>query len=183
VGVREELLAAVEARLEQADATQDLSPVLEPGALAEAQGLTQILEDDESELQGRYALGWLHWYRYEAQPEGQEQQDLDAAIGMLLRCFIADAEGLPEPLLPILADQAVPAAFTLFEQALSSPDQDLISAVVNLWQRILDASPTDHPGRTTYLLILGGALRTRFERSGALADLDAVRAGRPGRSD
>ncbi|MGH3195967.1 MAG: CHAT domain-containing protein [Streptosporangiaceae bacterium] len=41
------------------------------------------------------------------------------------------------------------------------------------------ASPADHPGRAGHLSSLGGALQTRFEQTGDLADLDAaITAGR-----
>ena len=47
-----------------------------------------------------------------------------------------------------------------------------------LWERILDATPVDNPGRGRVLSNLGAALRTRFARTGDPADLDAaVQAG------
>jgi hypothetical protein len=68
VGEREELLAAVKARVERATTTTDMASVLEPRALIEAQHLTGLLQDDDSDLVSRYLLGWLHWYRYQALP-------------------------------------------------------------------------------------------------------------------
>ena len=58
---RAELLAAVAGRLEHVRATQDLSVVLEPHALAEAMRLTVLVDDQD--VPARHMLGWLHLYR------------------------------------------------------------------------------------------------------------------------
>jgi tetratricopeptide (TPR) repeat protein len=174
MGPREQRLAAVAARLEQVAAAQDLSPVLEPGALTEARRLTEILRDDDGDMQTRYVLGWLHWYRYQALPEGQDRQDLNAAIDMFTPCFIVGVEGLPKPLLPVLAEQAVPVATVIHQEVLGSANRDLIPTDVDLWQRILDATPTDDPDRAGRMSNLGTSLAIRFEHSRALADLDAA---------
>ena len=174
MGEREERLEAVRARLQRATTAQDKSPLLEPAALEEAQRLAEVLHDDDGDLEAMYLLGWLHWYRYQALPEGQGLQDLNTTIEMFTLCFITGVGDLPEPLLPTVADQAVSTATTFLQQALGSTDQALLSATVGLWQRILEATPTDHPNHAMYLNNLGIALRVRFERSGALADLEAA---------
>ena len=87
--------------------------------------------------------------------------------------------GLPEPLLPFLANQAAPAASELLQLTQRSGDLELLSATADLWQRILTATPADHPDRAGRLSNLGVALQTRFGRTGAAADLDAaIAAGR-----
>ena len=43
-----------------------------------------------------------------ALPEGEEQPDVDAAIAMFTPCFIAGIADLPEEMLPLLAEEAVP---------------------------------------------------------------------------
>ncbi|MGH3374461.1 MAG: tetratricopeptide repeat protein, partial [Actinoallomurus sp.] len=176
MGEREGLRAAVQARLRQVITTRDLSPVLETAALVEARRLAEILHDGADDVPIRYLLGWLHWYRYQALPEGQDRQDLDTAIGMFTPCFLAGIadQNLPEPLLPLLADRAVPTATALLQQALGSADQAVLSATTQLWQHILTATPTDHPNRAGHLNDLGIALRARFERTGAQTDLDSA---------
>lgn len=125
MGVREDRLAAVLGRLEQVRATQDLSPVLEPGGLAEAERLAEILQDDYGDLQSRYLLGVLYWFRSHALPQEQDRLEAQcAAIDMFTPCFIAEVGDLPESLLPILAEQAVPTATAWLHQALGSPDPD-----------------------------------------------------------
>ncbi|MGW0556521.1 CHAT domain-containing protein [Streptomyces sp. NPDC002926] len=174
MGERENRLAAVQARLERVSAVQELSPVLEPGAVAELHRLTEILRENDGDLQARYVLGWLHWYRFQALPEGQDSHDLVAAVDMFTPCFLARVEDMPEPLRPILAEQSFPAAVNLLQQALDSADQELISANVDLWRHLLAAVPTDHSDRAACLCNLGIALRGRFERMGEQEDLDAA---------
>jgi hypothetical protein len=171
---RERWIMAVQARLERVTTAQDLSPVLEETALEEARELTQTITDDPGSLNAMYLLGWLHWYRYQALPEGQDQQDLQAAVTMFTPCFINGMSSLPEPLLPLLANEAAPAATEMLQLTQRSGDQELLSATADLWQRILAVIPEGHPGRAGYLSNLGIALQARFGRTGTAADLDAA---------
>ncbi|MGW4995105.1 CHAT domain-containing protein [Streptomyces mirabilis] len=179
--MREERLSAVWARLRRIAETGDPSLALETQALTEARQLAEVLHtsiDDVSHIAAWYALGWFHFYRYLALPDGQGGVDLDAAVKAFTPCFLADVNGLPEPLLPQLAHTAGPQATALLKKAVST-DPDLLSAAVDLCRRIADAIPTDDPKRLAHLHNLGAALRSRFQRSGMLADLDdAVAAGR-----
>ncbi|WP_205718515.1 CHAT domain-containing protein [Actinomadura sp. WMMA1423] len=152
--------------------------MLEDAALTEAQQLTATLNDDEVDLEASYLLGWLHWYRYQALPEGRDREDFESAVARFTQCFIHGTSGLPELLLPYLVGQVALTAMRLHERALGSSDQDMLTGAVQLWQRILGATPTDHEDHAAYLSNLGDALRTRFERTGAQADLErAVAAG------
>jgi hypothetical protein len=105
---RDRLVEAVRARLERASITQDLDSVLEQAALVEARELAESLSGDPSDLPAMYVLGWLHWYRRLGLPagQGQEEEELQAAVTWLAPCFVHGVIGLPEPLLPILAAQA-----------------------------------------------------------------------------
>ena len=170
---RDRLMMTVQARLDRVSAARDLNPVLEKAALGEARKLTQTLTDDPGSLPARHLLGWLHWYRYQALPERDGQQDLQVATTMFTSCFINGTSGLPGPLLPFLADRATPAATELLALAQRSGNQELLSAATDLWQRILTATPADHPSRVVILSNLGSALATRFQRMGVAGDLDA----------
>jgi tetratricopeptide (TPR) repeat protein len=169
---REQHVAAVRNRLARIAAARDLSPVLEPGALEEARTLTEVLRDDDGDLEARVLLGWLHYYRYQILPAGEDGPDLRAAVDVFTPCFIDDADHLPKRLLPLLAERAVPDATLRLVTAVGSADQELISAAVVLWQRILEVTPTQHAERASYLFNLGNALEVKFERGGAPADLD-----------
>ena len=165
--------AAIQARLELAAATQDLTSLLEPGALAESRQLAGMLDDGDGDLQSRYLLGWFHWYRYQALPEGQDKPDLDAALEMFTQCFIAGASGLPSAVDAMVARRAVTAATTLLDEALGSPDPGLATEAVGLWKRVVEATPAGHPGQADRLSSLGAALLILYWRTGVPADLDA----------
>ena len=166
---RTALRAAVTAYLERAAERGDRAPVLEPGAAEQAARLAELLRDDEDDLISRLLLGWFHWMRYTALPDGQKEPDLSAAVGMLVPCLLAgvDLHQLPEP----LRAQAFPMASTLHGLANASPDPRLIDATISLWGHLISSYP-DGPYRAEMRANLGKALVTRFERTGAIADLD-----------
>ncbi|MGW6742892.1 CHAT domain-containing protein [Streptomyces sp. NPDC055025] len=171
----EEQLTAVWARLLRIADTGDPSPALEPQALTEARQLTELLDTNTiefSDITAWYALGWLHFHRYTALPDGQGSTDLGSAVKAFTPCFLTGTGALPEPLLPILADTAAPYAELLFQQARDSADPDLLTAAVDLCRRIAQAAPADHPHRGLMVSNLGLALRDRFRRTGDLSDLD-----------
>ena len=87
---RDELLAAVEARLRQA-AAGELAPVLASEAADEARRLAALLTEGDGDLHARYLLGMLYWHRSQGLPSGQ---DLSAAVTVLTPCFAA-ARGVP----------------------------------------------------------------------------------------
>lgn len=175
------MLAAVWSRLERVDDTGDFSSVKEPQALVEAQRLAELLRvaPDDDDLTAWGMLGWLHWFRHSALPEGDDRADLVAAVEAFTPCFLAGDDGLPEPLLPLLAGNAAPRAAALFQYALSSTDPDVLTAVVDMWRRIAPTIPADHPVRPMYLFNLGTALQVRFGRAGNETDLvEAITVGR-----
>ena len=174
MAAREQLIIAIRTRLELAAAAQDPSPLLEPDALREARHLTAMLGDDDADLPTRNLLGWLHWNRYQALPQGQDEADLDAATAMFGPCFTAGFGELPTALQPVLAGRTVPMALALLRRASGSADPDLMSASVDLWQRILEATSDDHPDLAGRLSNLGIARQARFERTADLADLEAA---------
>ena len=115
---RERLLAALRAKLDRAVAMQDRSLLLGPDTFDEARQLAAMLRDDDDDLQVRLMLGWLHVDRFVALPDGEERPDVEAAIAMFTPCFIAEVADLPEEMLPLLAEEAVPTAIALLREAL-----------------------------------------------------------------
>lgn len=176
---QQELMAALQARLDRAIATRDAASILERGAVDEARQLAETLRNDQSDLPACNLLGWLYWYQFQALPPGQDGSGLDKAVAMFTRCFVAGTGPLPAELQPLLVEQVARAAAGLLRDARTSPDQNLISDAVDLWQRVVEASPAGHPNRCVFQANLGVALQTRFERTGAVTDLnDAIRATR-----
>lgn len=86
----------------------------------------------------------------------------------------------PENLRPLLVppdnlsdanDQAAIAA-ALLEQLRYEHDPVTLDEAVALLTRALAATPPDHPDRVAHLINLGGALRTRFEKTEQVRDLN-----------
>ncbi|WP_327281653.1 CHAT domain-containing tetratricopeptide repeat protein [Streptomyces sp. NBC_01205] len=187
--VRPAAVQAMEERLERVMLHRDLTPVVEAGALDDAQRLAELLSG-EDDLVVRHLLGWFHWFRHQAIPapadqsheqdQGQGQghdrgqPDLRAAVGALTACFLAGDDDLPVPLLPLIAESAAGYAFELLADLRESDDPVRLAAVANLWQRIVAALPAGHPHRAVHLSALGNVLRIKFGRGGPPADLDTA---------
>jgi hypothetical protein len=169
---RDELLAAIRARLEQVAATRDVKPALEPDVPAQARRLAQFAAGHDDDLEVAHLGGWLHWIRYQGTADAG---DLNAAIDAFTRCFIAGLEDIPDELSPVLARRAVPAAQGgLGELLRGRADQDATGATALLWHRIVAAIPTGDPDRPAHLSNLGAALLGWFGRTGNPAHLDAA---------
>ncbi len=172
MGEREDLLAALRARLEQVNATEDFAAVLEAGAVAQDRRLNEIAPED---LEALHVTGWVHWYRYHGQPEGLGQEDLGMAVRALTQCFVHGVHDLPDPLLPMLAEQSVPIAGAWLGELLrGNADRDLILATASAWQRIVECVPPEHPHGPRYLCDFGLAMLSWFEQTGERADVDTA---------
>jgi tetratricopeptide (TPR) repeat protein len=93
---------------------------------------------------------------------------------------------VPEPLHSLLAADQGPAdgpdqwarqAVALLKQ-VTADDPTALDHAIDLLRRTVAATPLDHPNRAGRLSNLSGALQIRFERTGAVADLnEAIDAG------
>lgn len=173
---REKRMAAVQSRLDRLAHEQDLSVVLAPEALTEAQQLAAILRSDASDLEGHYLLGWLHTFRYRALPEGAGQQDKEEAIAKFAPCFVfgADAADLPDDLLPEVARHAIGFVWTIQQAMGPSPDPALFARVIDLLRRIAAAIPQGDDQHAEALSNLAVILKSRFDAGGERTDLDAA---------
>lgn len=169
MAARETWLSAVRARLDRIATGRDPAPAVEPAAVTESRQLTAVLRENGDDREIRFDLGWLHWYRYHALPPHQRDDELRTAVALFKPCFIAGAEGLPGPLMPLLADETAPFAIEL----LRREDDTAIHLAADLWPRIAAAS-ADHPDRPIILGHLMMALRARFDLTQDTADLDAL---------
>jgi tetratricopeptide (TPR) repeat protein len=200
VAQRDELLAAVWARLHHAHGSGDLSALLEPPAVAEAERLTRLMGD--ADVEAWHALGWWHWSRCQTVPEGQAGVELGTAVTLFATCV---AQGVPASVLP---EHVLPYLFDAGPEPALGPGRPGTEAVVSTTARtgqhnqaVLPAdrsgalaemdeavragrqavrdTPPGHADHAKVLSHLGIALGTRFERAGAAADIhEAVTVGR-----
>jgi hypothetical protein len=183
VAEQAELIGAIQARLQRVTARRDTAELFSPAAEEEARRLTALAQDSGTDLAAAHTLGWLHWYRYLAAsvsgPSGQDDHEMRAAVELFLPCFLMGSGELPGPALLLVADQAEEPAHAMLRQALGSPDGAFVTGVLELWQRIVAATPPDHPRRASRVSCLGNVFQIRFQRTGQLSDLDeAIRLGR-----
>ncbi|MFI8261197.1 CHAT domain-containing protein [Streptomyces sp. NPDC085665] len=178
-----------------------MTPILEAEALLEARRLAELMPG-EDDLAVHRLLGWFHWFRHRALAvrtdrapgrdpyedpyedpyadpcedpyEERGRPDLRIAVQALTACFLAGEENLPEPLVPVLAENAAGYALQLLSDPQESDDPDRLSALADLWRRIVAAVPAGHPHRAVHLTALGNVLRIKWRRGGPPADLDTA---------
>lgn len=90
--------------------------------------------------------------------------------------FLADVESgrLPPELLPDAINEAARAATALVGRADGPHDPASLTAVVQLWRRIVSACPASHPNRTAMLTNLGVALRDLAARTDSVEAIDEM---------
>ncbi|MFI1455578.1 tetratricopeptide repeat protein [Streptomyces roseus] len=164
-----------------------MAPILEAEALREARLLAELLPG-EDDLTVHHLLGWFHWFRHRAtlvrtgpepgqgreQEQEQDRSDLRIAVHSLTASFLAGEEDLPEPLLPLVAENAAVYAARLLPELRESNNPARIACAARLWERIVDAAPLGHPQRPVHLTALGNVLRIKWRRGGRPADLDSA---------
>ncbi len=134
----------VAALLNEVATKQDPALVLTSAAHAAFDRLAATLRVEEN-LEVRYLLGWWQWFRCLALPEDEDQEAWDDAPNLLTPCFVAEIGDLPEPLLPVLADNAVEEAEDLLAGSRQTNDRAAITSAVSLWRRIVAATPPENP--------------------------------------
>lgn len=167
--MRDQYLAAVEARLDQVESSRNPAITLDRTAVAEAWRLAGLLEDGD--LAVRSALGWFCWYRCLAQPESERAADHAMAVRLLARTFLVGAGPWPDPLLLDLAAEVEDEASDLLDRVFELGDDDT-AQVVALWRRMAGAVPPDHDDHPMVLWALGVALIALYERTGRLEEVE-----------
>src|ERR1022692_1474892 len=164
----------------------DPAGVLDEQALVNADALWAAEHDGESvPLAVVSILAWLHWYRYQALPDGQDPDDFYMAARMF--DVIAGTQyEVPEPMLQYLklrsgdgpGGQMDAVAAGIWLQRAAYRVMHLDEAMTS--QQVLDRLPAgpfpphdNQPDLATGLSNLGAALRLRFSRTHVHEDLDA----------
>ena len=170
-----DLLQAIIGRIARFNETNDPAHILNPAAVSEAQSLAR---DGINDFNAMMTLGMFHWYRYRVLPSGADAADLDAALvsyGRVLRA-------IPPPLLPVLLErqspgsvpaQPGPAHFErLLAEAARTQDHEMFGHGIEALRRTIASLPGDDPAAVHFHELLGRALRTRFQRTGDMNDLE-----------
>jgi tetratricopeptide (TPR) repeat protein len=168
-------LQAVIGRIARFNQTNDPAHILSPAAVSEADALAR---DGVNDFNALMTLGMFHWYRYRVLPAGADAADLDAALvsyGRVLRA-------IPPPLLPVLLErqspgsvpaQPEPAHFeSLLADAARTQDHETFGHGIEALRRSIASLSADDPAAVYFHELLGRALRTRFQRSRDMNDLE-----------
>lgn len=161
-GTVEAAVLVVITRIGRISQTKDHSIALEPEALREAKQLADLLRaHPEGDAQGWQMLGWIHTYRWQAQPYGEESAGQEAAVSAFAHCLVADGD-VPEQLRPLAAEAAIDIAVEISERTLRSSDVVSLTSTARLWWRLLDSIEPGHPRRAFALAQLGKIPRARL---------------------
>ncbi|EFC82839.1 hypothetical protein [Parafrankia sp. EUN1f] len=162
------MLQQVLARLERFGAEQDPAVVLAPEALVELDALLEMAPDPAADLQVAYAAGLLRWVRFLVLDDGDDQQELDAALALFAPLYQVNPGAVPDPVRALFeqsrpdvsdpAQAAVAQAVALLHETLRTGDPATLNTAIGLFLQAVTATPTNHPNRAGYLSNLGTAL-------------------------
>ena len=96
--MREIALAQLYELLDRFNTEPDPRVVLSRDALRLADEVWRSVDDPGSDLEMLHALGWLHWFRFQCLPEGQDKPELEAAAKLFGPVYLADPEAVPPAL-------------------------------------------------------------------------------------
>jgi tetratricopeptide (TPR) repeat protein len=185
---RSPVLAAVRARLAGVVSERDADAVLSDEALAQVGALLHAVPDPFADPEILHAAGWFYWYRARSLGANAGGQDMEAALTFLMPVYEAQPDAVPNRLRAYLdaalsgelgPDPLVHLGELLLGQAAQADRPGILNKAIDLLRQAVAATSSGHPERARYLSVLDGALQRRFQRTGALADLDeAVDVGR-----
>lgn len=159
------LLAGLHAALKNFDRTKDRRLVLDPQIEQALANLARIVDDPASDLAAAHTIGQVHWLRYCLLPEGEDRNDLEAAVVWLWpvhRNRPAELGGNVNEYL-----SGLPVDSLVIRRIESGTAEDLAAA-----ERLLRAALRgDMPPRVRYTELLAEVLRLRAEQSGSLGTL------------
>ena len=178
---RNELLSSLRERLGRFIEEKDTGAILSRDTLREMKALLALTPEPSSDPEVLITVGYLHWFRYQVLPQGEDQQDLRAALTFFAPIYQADPEAVPGPLRTFLAE-ASPGPRTpgtvaeglaqVAAQLAEAGNPGALDEAVDLLRQAVAATASDHPDRVRYLFALDDALERRFQFTGTRADID-----------
>jgi hypothetical protein len=173
-----ELINVVNRRLDELAASGEIGEVFKSGDLAEARRLTELLEagaaneDPAIRAVGEHLIGTMRWYQFQLLPSGEGQEAYTAALAWFRGPFLMGLDQIPDPLIPVLVQQAIAEALPLKEQAYGSREPAVVRTAAFMWRAIAAHTPADHPDRVAILANTGNALLLEYEVAGTPGNLD-----------
>jgi tetratricopeptide (TPR) repeat protein len=147
-----------------------------PGLAAE---LTRALADailDVPEADMTEALRVLvavHWARYRLLPDGENEEDRKACMGLSETLLLIAPDLVPEPVRGHLASHAaVDRGLALLQGYEQTGEVRLLHDAIGLFREAIAGAWASDAARPAMLSYLADALQTRFGRTGQAADLD-----------
>lgn len=180
---RSDLLDNVRSRLRQFASSGDPHAILAAEAVVELAGLLGEVDVSTPDIGVLKAAGWLHWYRYHALPDGDDQPDLERSVLLFCQLYAACPEDLPE-LMRTFIEENPPSeldyrqnlldeATWIFKWALRAGDESVRAAAQDLLARVLDV----HGEKGAQLVshtTMGNACKDFFRDNADLAGLDVA---------
>jgi tetratricopeptide (TPR) repeat protein len=130
------------------------------------------------DMAARQALGWYHWFRYQALPEGEDEDELLAAVVVLLPLIDVRPDIVPASLADLFhasddgrADRLAALGTALLRRARATPEREVARAAVDVLERAVTAMPGG-PQEADVTGNLATAWLTCFERTSDLSLLD-----------
>ncbi|MFF3878277.1 CHAT domain-containing protein [Streptomyces sp. NPDC001978] len=172
--------------LETASATGNPAVTLAPQVADAADAVTATIAEPPDvpgpeptqDMATRQAVGWYHWFRYQALGEGEDEQELLMAVVILLPLMVVRPDIVPVPLADLLhgqgadrADRLLALGTNLLHWARAHPHPAVARASAVVLEHTLAAAP----GTSQEAALLGNlatAQLTVFERTGDLSALD-----------
>lgn len=172
--MREKALAALNEHLARARVEPALILAPEAGAAAEAlAGGT----DPSTDPTVAHALGWYHWARWEALPEGRDADAAAAAVRYFTPVFHLSPESVPDAIKQVLGEDDPDDPVTLLRDYQTSGRRDVLDRAVAACRAA--AAGRGNPNLGNELNNLVAALSMLFERTGRLDVLvEAAQVGR-----
>jgi tetratricopeptide (TPR) repeat protein len=185
IGNRDRLILAMRNRIGSAR-PENARPLFDAeGSALRRSLLSELVRPDASfDYEILYLLAAFHWSRYLALPAGEDQAELMIATDFFTPIYQSDFSAVPPHISSMLhgsvydtggrgenASAAADIAGRLIDEVRQEDDVVLLDQAIAVLRRSIAQTPAPHPNRAGMLSNLGIALRKRYERSGAKADV------------
>ena len=162
--------------------------ILESEASAEAAALLETVSGEAPDLPVAWAIGWWHWFRFEALRPGEGDRDLSGAFRMLKYIYAGHPESVPRPIrayFDAAGGETWPAGLSLvaariqghLDRVIGGDHSGELLSVIELLRLLLRVTPSTDEAKLSMLSNLAVALINRFTSTGRTEDLNEALCG------